>query len=81
MLGVPQTMNHFERMQNRITEFVTSHSAINSERFTKLMMNTGELVTDVGSVLNGTAAVKEGLIDYLGSLSDAIKKLYELIEN
>ena len=45
------------------------------------MMNTGELVTDVGSVLNGTAAVKEGLIDYLGSLSDAIKKLYELIEN
>ena len=81
VLGVPQTMNHFERMQNRITEFVTSHSAINSERFTKLMMNTGELVTDVGSVLNGTAAVKEGLIDYLGSLSDAIKKLYELIEN
>lgn len=81
VLGVPQTMNHFERMQNRITKFVTSHSDISNEQFTKLMMNTGELVTDVGSVLNGTAAVKEGLIDYLGSLSDAIKKLYELIEN
>lgn len=81
VLGVPQMMNHFERMQDRITEFVTDNSSITAERFTQLMMNTGELVTDVGSVLNGKAAVKEGLIDQLGSLSNAIEELYKLIEN
>lgn len=81
VLGVPQMMNHFERMQDRITEFVTGNSSITAERFTQLMMNTGELVTDVGSVLNGKAAVKEGLIDQLGSLSNAIEELYKLIEN
>lgn len=80
VLGVPQMMNHFERMQERITDFVTQNSKISSERFTELMMNTGELVTDVGSVLNGEKAVSEGLIDELGNLSDVIKCLYRMIE-
>lgn len=81
VLGVPQMLNHFERMQERITDFVTSNSKISSERFTELMMNTGELVTDVGSVLNGEKAVKEGLIDKLGNLSDVIECLNNMIEN
>ena len=81
VLGVPQMLNHFERMQERITGFVTQNSGISAERFTTLMMNTGELVTDVGSVLNGEMAVKEGLIDELGSLSDVIEYLYKMIEN
>lgn len=80
VLGVPQMMNHFERMQERITDFVTENSNISPERFKELMMNTGELVTDVGSVLDGEKAVKEGLIDELGNLSDVIKCLYEMIE-
>ncbi len=81
VIGVPQLMNHFQRMQERITDFVTKNSGITAERFSSLMMNTGELVTDVGSVLCGSAAVKEGLIDSLGGLNDAINKLYSLIEN
>ncbi len=81
VLGVPQMMNHFERMQERITGFVTKNSDISAERFKTLMMNTGELVTDVGSVLDGETAVKEGLIDSLGNLSDVIEYLFSAIEN
>ncbi len=81
VLGVPQMMNHFERMQDRITGFVTENSGISRERFYSLMMNTGQLVTDVGTVLGGDDAVKEGLIDSLGNLSDAIEYLYNEIEN
>lgn len=80
VLGVPQTLSYFDRMQERIVEFVTRNSNISSERFRELMMHTGELVMDVGSVLDGERAVKEGLIDKLGGLSDAIECLYELIE-
>lgn len=80
MLGVPQTMSYFEKMQERITRFVTSNSRMSAERFKELMMERDELVMDVGSVLEGAAAVKEGLIDRLGGLSDAVKCLYELIE-
>ncbi|MFZ2538848.1 MAG: ATP-dependent Clp protease proteolytic subunit [Oscillospiraceae bacterium] len=79
VLGIPQTLSYFERMQERIVNFVTTNSSIKAERFTELMMNTGELVMDVGTVLNGEDAVKEGLIDNLGGLSDAIKALNELI--
>lgn len=80
VLGVPQTMCYFERMQERITGFVARHSAISEKRFTELMMHTGELVMDVGSVLDGTTAVKERLIDELGTLADAMKYLYKEIE-
>ncbi|MBQ3052639.1 MAG: ATP-dependent Clp protease proteolytic subunit [Clostridia bacterium] len=81
VIGVPQMMNHFARMQDRITDFVVENSKITSARFTELMMNTGEMVTDVGSVLSGERAVKEGLIDSIGNLSTVIEALYEMIEN
>lgn len=80
LLGVPQTMSYINRIQDRITSFVTNNSNISRDRFQALMMNTGELTTDVGTVLDGEAAVREGLIDELGSLSDAISSLYSLIE-
>lgn len=80
VLGVPQTMRYFEQMQERITGFVADHSSITAQRFTELMMRTGELVMDVGTVLNGEQAVREGLIDQLGSLSDAMDYLYKEIE-
>ncbi len=80
VLGVPQTFSYFERMQDRIVGFITRNSSISDERFKQLMMTTGELVMDVGSVLNGEEAVSEGLIDELGNLSDALAKLNELIE-
>ncbi len=80
MLGVPQTMHYFEKMQERITTFVTSNSKMKPERFKELMMERDELVLDIGTVLDGKSAVKEGLIDHLGSLSDAVNRLYKLIE-
>jgi ATP-dependent protease ClpP protease subunit len=79
-LGVPQTLDYFERMQKRITKFITAHSKISAERLTELSMNTEELVLDIGSVLEGTDAVREGLIDSLGTLSDAIACLYGMID-
>ena len=81
VIGVPQMMNHFTRMQERITDFVVKNSRIEKEKFRELLMNTGELVTDVGSVLSGQAAVDTGLIDSLGSLSDVMDCLYGMIEN
>lgn len=80
VLGVPQMLRHFERMQDRITTFVSANSKITKERFNELMMNIGEMVTDVGTVLDGNRAVDEGLIDSVGSLSDAISCLYDMIE-
>ena len=80
VLGVPQTLSYFDRMQERISRFVCSNSRISPERFKELMMNTGELTMDMGTVIDGETAVKEGLIDCLGGLSDAIDALYELIE-
>ena len=80
-LGVPQTFEYFQKMQQRITTFVSKHSKMNPERFYQLAMNTEELVMDVGTVLDGPDAVKEGLIDGLGSLSDALECLYEMIDN
>lgn len=80
VLGVPQTMRCFEAMQERITGFVCRNSRISPERYTRLMLNTGELVMDMGTVLDGESAVREGLIDSLGSLSDAVSCLYSLIE-
>lgn len=81
VIGVPQTMNHFARMQKRITDFVVKNSGITAERFTSLMMNTDELVTDVGSTLSGEKAVDEKLINSLGGLSDVLDCLNKMIEN
>ena len=74
-------LNHFQRMQNRISDFVCRNSNINAETFNSLMMNTGEMVTDVGSVLSGEKAVEVGLIDEIGNLSEVIDGLYKLIDN
>lgn len=81
VLGVPQTLSYFDKMQERIVRFVCDNSAIKPERFRELMMSTGELVMDVGSVIDGEQAVKEGLIDRLGGLSEAIDCLYDMIES
>lgn len=81
VLGVPQTLSYFDKMQERIVRFVCDNSAIKPERFRELMMSTGELVMDVGSVIDGEQAVKEGLIDRLGGVSEAIDCLYDMIEN
>ena len=80
ILGVPQTMRWFEQMQERITGFVASHSGISEKRYTELMMRTGELVMDVGTLLDGRKAVREKLIDELGGRSDALAWLYREIE-
>lgn len=81
VLGVPQTLSYFDKMQDRIINFVLSNSNIKEDDFRCLMMNTEELVLDVGSVLEGKKAVEIGLIDELGGLSSAMECLYDLIEN
>ena len=80
ILGVPQTMRWFEQMQERITGFVAAHSGMTEKRYTELMLRTGELVMDVGTVLDGRKAVREKLIDQLGGISDALEWLYQEIE-
>ncbi len=80
VLGVPQTLFYFQRMQDRIIDFVVQNSHMTEESFRKYLMNTGELVMDMGTALDGDSAVAEGLIDELGGLSDAIECLYALIE-
>ena len=80
VLGVPQTLSYFEKMQDRIVNFVESNSKISGKAFRELMMKTGELVMDVGTVLDGEGAVECGLIDELGGLSDALDFLNRSIE-
>lgn len=80
VLGVPQTLSYFDKMQDRIVNFVTSNSNISEQDFRNLMLQTGELTMDMGTVVDGERAVELGLIDSLGGLSDAIDCLYSLIE-
>ena len=79
VIAVAQTFSYFERMQERIIRFVTDNSHIRREDFTSLMLQTGELTADVGSVVYGEQAVELGLIDRVGGLSDALEKLFEMI--
>ena len=79
LLGVPQTLEYFQRMQDRITRFVVDNSGISYDRFMELAMNTQELVMDVGTVLDGGEAVSEGLIDTLGNLHEAMDCLEAMI--
>ena len=76
VIGVPQTYNYFARIQERIVSFVTGHSHISREKYTELMMTTDEIANDVGSVIHGDEAVSFGLIDRIGTLSDALNYLY-----
>ena len=80
IIGVAQTFDYFKRIQERIVSFVTAHSHISKERLTELMLETGELTKDVGSVLVGEQAVKEGLIDEVGGVREAFRKLHELMQ-
>ena len=80
VIGVPQTYHYFSRIQERIIAFVTDHSRISREDFMKYMNNTDELANDVGSVIYGQEAVDSGLIDQLGTLSDALAYLHGEIE-
>ena len=80
VLGVPQTLSYFEKMQDRIVNCVETNSKISAEDFRSLMMKTGELIMDVGTVLDGDGAVQSGLIDELGGLSNALEFLNKTIE-
>ena len=81
VVGAPQTFRYFERIQEQIADFVTTNSRVDRERFLELMMRTGELATDVGTIVYGKEAVQIGLIDELGGLSDALQCLHRMISN
>lgn len=80
VIGVPQTYEYLDKMQDRVVRFVTEHSRIDEHTFRKLMFQTGELARDIGTVLVGKDAVEVGLIDAVGGLGSSISKLRELIE-
>ena len=80
VVGAPQTFRYFHRIQEQITDFVTSNSAISKEKFEGYMMATGEMATDVGTILYGKDAVASGLIDSLGDLNDALTELHAMID-
>ena len=79
-LAVSQTFNYFARIQERIIQFVTRNSRVKREDFTRLMLQTGELAADVGSVIYGEEAVRLGLIDEIGGLSDALACLHQMMD-
>ena len=79
VVGAPQTFRYFQRIQEQIADFVTANSGISRENFERYMMATGEMATDVGTILYGKEAVSSGLIDKLGGLNDALSTLHEMI--
>lgn len=79
VVGAPQTFRYFHRIQEQIADFVTANSRISREQFESYMMATGEMATDVGTILYGKEAVSSGLIDQLGGLSDALQELHAMI--
>ena len=80
VVGAPQTFRYFHRIQEQIADFVTANSGISREQFERYMMATGEMATDVGTILYGKEAVSSGLIDQLGGLSDALQELHAMID-
>ena len=80
VVGAPQTFRNFQRIQEQIADFVTANSRISREKFEHYMMATGEIATDVGTILYGKEAVASGLIDKLGGLSDALAALHKMID-
>lgn len=79
VIGVPQTYEYFNRIQERIVSFVTAHSKVTREKYLELMTNTDELANDIGSVIYGEEAVKYGIIDTVGTLSEALAELKRMI--
>ena len=80
VVGAPQTFRYFQRIQEQIADFVTANSGISKEKFEGYMMATGEMATDVGTILYGKEAVASGLIDKLGGLNDALTALHRMID-
>ena len=80
VVGAPQTFRYFQRIQEQIVEFVANNSKISKEEFEHYMMATGEMATDVGTILYGKEAVSSGLIDKLGGLNDALAALHKMID-
>ncbi|MGN8631755.1 ClpP family protease [Blautia sp. HCP3S3_G3] len=80
-IGVAQTYRNMEKIQDRITAFISSHSKTSQKRLEELMLDTTQLVKDVGTMLEGSEAVREGLIDEVGGIREALTKLYEMIED
>ncbi|MEF2244503.1 ClpP family protease [Paenibacillus sp. IITD108] len=80
IIGVPQSFEYMEKMQERVVRFVTAHSAVSEQKFKQLMFTMGELTRDIGTTVIGADAVKHGLIDEVGGLGAAMKKLNALIE-
>ena len=80
VVGAPQTFRYFQRIQEQIADFVTANSGISKKQFERYMMATGEMATDVGTILYGKEAVSSGLIDRLGGLSDALMALHAMID-
>jgi len=80
MIGVTQTYVYFERIQERILRFVTEHSGISYEALKGYMLDTSQLAKDVGTILDGEDTVKCGLIDAIGGISDAVRKLKAMME-
>ncbi len=80
VVGAPQTFRYFERIQEQIADFVTTNSRISREKFMDYMMATGEMATDVGTILYGKEAVSSGLIDRLGGLNLALSTLHKMID-
>ena len=79
VVGAPQTFRYFQRIQEQIADFVTANSRISRQEFENYMMATGEIATDVGTILYGKEAVSSGLIDQLGGLRDALDELHRMI--
>lgn len=79
VVGAPQTFRYFQRIQEQIADFVTANSKISREAFEQYMMATGEMATDVGTILYGKEAVASGLIDKMGGISDALAALHKMI--
>lgn len=80
VISVPQTFEYLDKMQDRVVSFIARHSRITEDQFRELMLRTGELTRDIGTNVIGADAVKYGLIDEVGGLGKALKKLNELIE-
>ena len=80
VIGAPQTYDYFKRIQDRITGFIASHSDTTQEQIEAMMMETGEMTKDLGRILVGEDAVKEGLINEVGGIHDALEKLKELMK-
>ena len=80
MIAAPQTYNYFDRLQERIVDFIARNSRVSRKEFLRLMLKTGEMAADVGSVIYGEEAVRIGLIDHIGGLSDALDSLHDMMD-